>query len=518
MIVQGQLFAIDVVVKLKESRNFRKYDVNENGVKFLSSHKGRLIPRGTELRIPLEELTDKRGIDRYKKLSKSEREAAVINWLKNPKWSKLQTFDFRGSGIPKRDFFLKVNTLDGDAGFMQLKSLALTEKLELVTTQDDVLIDEDIINDTTGEITSETYDVQGENVRACVTKIPKSMFDLLSEDAKDAARIVEEGMLTKAKEGLLRTTPKQTINNFNSVSGGCYNYIQDIDKRYCEINKLQSSKCFNTLKKMTPFEKFNSILKAESSEHGVPYDLMLSLMSQESSGRCVANANDSGQSTGLFQINIKNSLPDGFKDKYCSQEMNDSQCIELLKDAVSNPIVNMEISLNLLKEKFKYVNQVNPHILKTGSYKDLEKEERDRWRFTLSAYNGGHTHIKNAKKHVNLFNERNGTSLDADDWNTRRAFLMKNLMSAQHVNSQEGRENVIDQCKQLFKENQTDLYIRSDAFKDKLKASEEFGVQGHVDWRHVCYARINVSFVDTILGIDEDESRSRIDEWKDYLR
>lgn len=518
MIVQGQLFAIDVIVKLQEGRNFRKYDVNPDGVKYLSSHKGKVIPRGTELRIPLDELTDTNGIDRYKKMNSSQREAAVINWLKNPKWSKLQTFDFRENGKPKRDFFLKVNTQDGDEGFMQLKSLALTDKLKLVTTQDDLLVDEDSFKDGVGELSDVTYDNSGDDRRACVTKIPKGMFDLLSEDAKNAARIVEEGMLIKAREGLLRTTPEATVRNFNSSRSGCHKYMDEIDESYCDLNKLQGSNCYNTLKNLTPFEKFNSILKVQSSKAGVPYDLMLSLMSQESSGRCIANASDSGKSTGLFQINIIQSLPDGFRNKYCSRGMKDSKCHEVLKDVVSNPILNLELSLNLLKEKFKNVNKVNPLTLKSESFNDLEEAQRDRWRFTLSAYNGGPTHVRNAKEHVLRFNRKNGTSLDPDDWNTRRAFLMKNLMTAQHVNSSEGQENIIDQCKQLFKGNQTDKYIRSREFKDKLKSSDVFGVKGHVDWRHVCFARINVSFVDTILGIDENESRSRIDEWRDYLR
>lgn len=532
MIFQHYLYAIEVIVKLPEGRNLRRYAQTESGTKFLSMADGKYIKKGTELRIPLEELTDKNGIDRYKTMSKDERQKAVVKWLSNPKWSSLETFDFRASGRPKRDFFLKVKTQDGEEGFMQLASLGFSKNLDLVTIQDDILLDEEVLHGADDKDIVNDVDLDENKVssaQVCSSPLPSQMFPHIDDKAIDISKAIEEEMIKKAIEGAKRTTPKDTVRLFNSSSSGCKKYSEHIDNEYCKIMNISQSSCKNKTSSIELFDKYNKIIKVKSKKKSIPHDLMLALMSQESSGRCEVSATDSGHSSGLFQINVMESLSTEFLAPHCPAILSchgkrscekvviETQCLDKVKKSVFNPITNLDLALDLISEKFRSLNNQAPSEF-SDSFNTLSKSEQDRWRKTMSGYNGGGAHVKNAKSQIDDFNKEFGTDLDPEDWQTRRAFLLKNLMSAQYEYQEKENRNIVQDCdKHFLKAGYRQSYIGQKEFKDKLKSSKAFGVAGYKDWRHVCFSRSNVTFVDTMLGSGLKHSPpSRIDEWNKY--
>lgn len=183
----------------------------------------------------------------------------------------------------------------------------------------------------------------------------------------------------------------------------------DVEKKV-EAKKYPDTfiKNFNATCGMS-FDKFLPMLKEESLAKGIPPEIMLGMMSVESSGRCDAILQDANgtYSVGLFQINTSSS----------------KKSFAQLKD----PIENMRESLRILVDKYKKVNAGKSPASKTA-VKLMTDDEKTLWRKALSAYNGGEGHLFQSEKDLLAINKKYGLSLDPENWEERKVFYFRKFL------------------------------------------------------------------------------------------
>lgn len=167
--------------------------------------------------------------------------------------------------------------------------------------------------------------------------------------------------------------------------------------------------------------QFIPIIKSRAEQAGVPSELLLSLMTQESSGRCyVLNSEtDSTQSVGLFQINsVHKQFPRCTSEqKNILRSLGSANRLATGPRCLENPIVNLDEAIRVLN--------ASKSFLVSRGFDESKLSSEDLWRLTVSAYNGGPRWVLEAKKDLDLFNAKHGTSLSAHKWEDLRIFYMR---------------------------------------------------------------------------------------------
>lgn len=168
--------------------------------------------------------------------------------------------------------------------------------------------------------------------------------------------------------------------------------------------------------------QFIPIIKSRASQAGIPSELMLSLMTQESSGRCfVLNSEtDRTQSVGLFQINSAHGKYPRCtnEEKNILRSLGSASRLATGPRCLENPIINLDEALRVL------TSAKNTLLSRTG-FDATKLNADDIWRMTVSAYNGGPRWVLQAKKDLEQFNAKNGTSLSVYNWEDLRIFYMR---------------------------------------------------------------------------------------------
>lgn len=176
-----------------------------------------------------------------------------------------------------------------------------------------------------------------------------------------------------------------------------------------------------------PLSEFTPIVKSRAEQAGVPPEILMALMTQESSGRCyVLNSEtDRTQSVGLFQINSRSA-----KYPRCTNEQKNilrnlghASRLATGPRCLENPIVNLDESIRLLTSM--------KHTLTSGSsgFNARTTDSTDLWRMVVSSYNGGPRWVLQAKKDLEEFNRKNGTNLQAGNWEDLRLFYMRRWLN-----------------------------------------------------------------------------------------
>lgn len=187
-------------------------------------------------------------------------------------------------------------------------------------------------------------------------------------------------------------------------------------------------------------ESYIPYVKAHADAAGVPADLLLSILTQESSGRCniINSESNRTQSVGLFQINTGNS-----KYRRCSSEQkrrlktltidqmySNALCLE-------NPIVNLSESIRILKEKVNTLTRPTIRLHTANgveTYRGFDPERMkdqngnwtpEMWRLVASAYNGGERWVLRAKHDLETFAYQHKEPLDAHNWEDLRVFYLR---------------------------------------------------------------------------------------------
>ncbi len=158
------------------------------------------------------------------------------------------------------------------------------------------------------------------------------------------------------------------------------------------------------------FEEYVQELTCQSCDNRVPPALMLSMMTAESSGKCQIQG-DGGTSHGLFQINRNSTNKRSCSSNQKSQIRKSSSLNSLRSQpqCLQNPVVNLEESLKILKEKYKITNDSYPNF--NCQYSDLKN--MDSWRKAVAGYNGGQRRIQILER----LSKKKPDDLSAEAWN-----------------------------------------------------------------------------------------------------
>lgn len=186
-----------------------------------------------------------------------------------------------------------------------------------------------------------------------------------------------------------------------------------------------------------PMSEFVNLVRKRTEETDVPTDILLSLMTQESSGRCfVLNSEaDHSQSIGLFQIKSTNaSYP-----RCTSEQKNTLKALGSVHRlatgprCLENPLFNLEEAIRILKEKRS--------SLVRGGFDPEKMQGRDLWRLAVSSYNGGQKWALEARDDLLNFNKIHGTKLDPHNWEDLRLFYFRSWLDPQRRTAMIGKTN-----------------------------------------------------------------------------
>jgi hypothetical protein len=185
-----------------------------------------------------------------------------------------------------------------------------------------------------------------------------------------------------------------------------------------------------------PLTEFTSLVKQRATANGVPPEIMLSLMTQESSGKCYAlnSEQDTTQSVGLFQINSASSRYPRCtnEQKNILKNLGHSSRLSQGPRCLENPLVNLEESIRILKDKRETLTTAR------DGFDPSKLDETSAWRLAVSAYNGGPRWVLEAKKDLEQFNAKNGTNLSAYNWEDLRIFYLRMWLNRNQQNSNFG--------------------------------------------------------------------------------
>lgn len=185
-----------------------------------------------------------------------------------------------------------------------------------------------------------------------------------------------------------------------------------------------------------PLLEFTKVVKERATDAGVPPEILLSLMTQESSGKCYAlnSEQDTTQSVGLFQINSASSRYPRCtsSQKNILKNLGHASSLSQGPRCLENPLVNLEESIRILKDKRHTLTSVS------GGFDESKLSETDAWRLAVSAYNGGPRWLLEAKKDLEKFNSKNGTRLSPYNWEDLRIFYLRMWLDRNQQNSNFG--------------------------------------------------------------------------------
>ena len=249
------------------------------------------------------------------------------------------------------------------------------------------------------------------------------------------------------------------------------------------------------------FEDFFKKAYCQSCQKGAPVEIMMSMMSIESAGRCSALAqNELEASSGLFQVDGKQHQ---CRDKetgltYSKATHSNLQCLK-------NPINNLTKAIDILVDHY---DQTNPKPLSKGQCKSwisLNSKERDSWRRGVSAYNGGPdwvtraiksardtrtlsgtSYLLEAHKRANLSEEKNDTA----SWEQLRLFYFIEKLSPNNSGGHHG----LPECNSFLEKDQ--------------------GGTG----RRLCLTVSNLAHTEAVLGREVKGSMGMVEIWSQYKR
>ena len=146
-----------------------------------------------------------------------------------------------------------------------------------------------------------------------------------------------------------------------------------------------------------PYSDFKTFFKkayCKSCTRGIAPEIMLAMMSIESTGNCKA-AGDEKRSVGLFQINSKEHKCYDYRENRTYEEGTQGN-VKCLKD----PINNMNKSIDVLIGHYTNVNPDPPPTGQCKPWLKMTDTERKWWRRGVSAYNSGSEWVLRAIKSV----------------------------------------------------------------------------------------------------------------------
>ncbi len=179
------------------------------------------------------------------------------------------------------------------------------------------------------------------------------------------------------------------------------------DSKICHPNTSLRNviRNFNNTCRPEQFNKFFEKIYCDSCQNGVPPEVMLAMMTVESSGKCGSvNRSRVENSVGLFQIN---SRQHNCTSRHRRRSKANWNCL-------MKPVNNLRKSLSILKNFFRKVNDTSQTKLVSScetNWTQLSPQTRDAYRKAMSAYNGGNIWIDRAVQVVENIRNLNNSKL-----------------------------------------------------------------------------------------------------------
>ena len=207
-------------------------------------------------------------------------------------------------------------------------------------------------------------------------------------------------------------------------------------------------------------------IACEACRNDIPPEILLAIASQESDGRCnvTGDIGSSSQSRGLFQINDNSAKNQYLNDcptcrsidcgssEYCPTCNPSIHCGSPTKCEIYNSIINLREGIRILKQKYQGVNDGSSPVEfqctdernnRKAKWKNLKREERDRWRKSVAAYNGGEGYVFYAYRDMKNcgFSEE-----ETQVWELRRLFFFRRYFDEKntHCGASESNRRSID--------------------------------------------------------------------------
>ncbi|HRK07481.1 MAG TPA: transglycosylase SLT domain-containing protein [Pseudobdellovibrionaceae bacterium] len=221
---------------------------------------------------------------------------------------------------------------------------------------------------------------------------------------------------------LLQPSLQQAEARHHRTEGRTLNDLRGIEQRF-------QQSCGFSLRSFLP------VVKEKADQYGIPADVLLGLMTQESSGRCniLNSESNNTQSVGLFQVNSSGSrIP-----RCSSAQKAQLQRLSVAELAggprcLENAVVNLDEAIRILLQKRNTLtaHRVRAMDGRTSGFEPSRMSNHDLWRLTVSAYNGGEGWVLQAKVDLERFNRQHRTQLDAHNWEDLRVFYLRRQLDS----------------------------------------------------------------------------------------
>lgn len=381
-----------------------------------------LLKRGTIVEIPYEFVVVKNG--------KKNLELTLNNWLRQAGHKPPQTED--GPGLfkfdgEKEDFFFPVTIAEnglapGSTFPKELKDTPLYIALGHIVRRGNALI--------------LTEDARVEPVT------PRQRQEQSPEAVAQRERQRQEMEATSPCAQGLCSRPSDASDSVKNLIRAISPALAASERRRDQVFKRTSTdltRIDRTFQQSCgfPISEFTQLVRRRAEQAGVPSDILLSLMTQESSGRCyVLNPEaDNTQSVGLFQIKSTNaSYPRcNSQQKAVLKSLGSASRLATGPRCLENPLLNLEEAIRILKDKRSSVVR--------GGFDPNKMQDRDLWRLAVSSYNGGQKWVLEARDDLLKFNRIHGTKLDPHNWEDLRLFYFRSWLDPQRRKAMIGKPN-----------------------------------------------------------------------------
>jgi hypothetical protein len=387
-----------------------------------------LLKRGTIIEIPDEFAVDSKGRPISSSHEKANLELTLNNWLRTGGKSGPAGFDGAGRYSydgEKHEFYFPVRVTQPKKGstvapghentkhYIALKYLARTKNAMIVT--EDAPIELPAAPDETAEVPGPPTPAEDREQRQLEATTPCAQ-GLCSRPSELSAPVRS---LMAALAPALKAASKRNGSDYTRTDHDLANMYSNFQKS-CGL----------------PLLEFTSAVKERAKSAGVPPEILLSLMTQESSGKCYAlnSERDTTQSVGLFQINSASSRYPRCTNaqKNILKNLGHASRLSQGPRCLENPLVNLDESIRILKDKRRTLTSGK------NGFDETRLSETDAWRLAVSAYNGGPRWVLEAKKDLEKFNAKNGTELSPYNWEDLRLFYLRMWLNRNQQNSNFG--------------------------------------------------------------------------------
>ncbi len=408
--IQIALMPVSFAVRIQIKTNVKLREHNDSSMERVG-----LLKKGSIVEIPDEFALDSNGEPILLSGGKPNLELTLNNWLRTGGKNGPAGFDEAGRYSydgEKSGYFFPIRVTHPAKGstvapghqntkhFIALKYLAQSGKAMIVS--DDAPIEIPELNIEQDEATAASAD-------------PKQKME--------ASNPCDQGLCERTSE--LSTPVRSLLTALMPALKAAESHLnRDVNRTNQDLGKIRTN--FQNSCGL-PLSDFTTVVKARAAANGVPPEILLALMTQESSGKCYAlnSEKDTTSSIGLFQINSRSSSYPRCTNaqKNILKSLGHSSRLASGPRCLENPVINLEESIRILKDKQR--------ILTSGKngFDASQLNSTDLWRLTASAYNGGPGWVLQAKKDLEQFNAKNKTALSAYNWEDLRLFYMRRWLN-----------------------------------------------------------------------------------------